>query len=78
MSELFFLTREDDIKKIVNDIINELKKSEQPPVEADEKPEKLYTTAEACEILRCSKPTPTPLEKGGDYPVCPSWRQYPL
>ena len=68
MSELFFLTREDDIKKIVNDIINELKKSEQPPVEADEKPEKLYTTAEACEILRCSKPTLHRWKKAGIIP----------
>jgi len=55
MSELFFLIREDDIKKIVNDIINELKIGEKPIEERP--PERLLTTNEACELLRCSKPT---------------------
>jgi excisionase family DNA binding protein len=66
MSELFFLTREDDIKKIVNDIINELKIGEKPIEEKKE--ERLLTTSEACELLRCSKPTLHRWKKAGLVP----------
>jgi excisionase family DNA binding protein len=66
MSELFFLTREDDIKKIVNDIINELKIDEKPIEEKKE--ERLLTTSEACELLRCSKPTLHRWKKAGLVP----------
>lgn len=48
------LTSENDLKKIVADVISELQKLE--PSE-QKKEEKLFTSNEACEILRCSKPT---------------------
>jgi excisionase family DNA binding protein len=66
MSELFFLTREDDIKKIVNDIVNELKIGEKPIEEKKE--ERLLTTSEACELLRCSRPTIHRWKKSGIVP----------
>jgi excisionase family DNA binding protein len=56
MEKIAYLIDENDIKKIVENVVNELKKSEQP-VEVEDKPEKLYTAEEACKILRCSKPT---------------------
>lgn len=55
MEQVKILTTENDIKKIVNDIVNELKKNEKP---IEEKPEeRLLTTDETCKFLRCSKPT---------------------
>ncbi len=55
--EQVYLTTETDIKKIVIDIVNELKKNEQPTVEAEKPEERLLTSAETCKFLRCSKPT---------------------
>jgi excisionase family DNA binding protein len=66
MEQVKILTTENDIKKIVNDIVNELKKNEKP---IEEKPEeRLLTTAEACEFLRCSKPTLHRWKKAGIIP----------
>lgn len=55
--EQIYLTSETDIKKLVIDIVNELKKNEQPTVEAEKPEERLLTSAETCKFLRCSKPT---------------------
>lgn len=64
--EIIYQIRETDLKKIVENIVSELKKSEQPEIE--EKPEKLYTTEEACKMLRCSKPTLHRWKKSGIIP----------
>ncbi len=66
MGELVYLTTENDIKKIVNDIVSELKIGEKPIEEKKE--EKLLTTNEACEFLRCSKPTLHRWKKAGIVP----------
>ncbi len=64
--EQIYLTSETDIKKLVIDIVNELKKSEKP---IEERPsERLLTTNEACEFLRCSKPTLHRMKKNGTIP----------
>jgi excisionase family DNA binding protein len=57
MEQVTILTTETDIKKIVIDIVNELKNNEQPTVEAEKPEERLLTSAETCKFLRCSKPT---------------------
>lgn len=64
--EIIYQIRENDLKKIVENIVKELKKSEQPEIE--ETPEKLYTAEEACKILRCSKPTLHRWKKSGIIP----------
>ena len=64
--EIIYQIRETDLKKIVENIVKELKKSEQPEIE--ETPGKLYTTEEACKILRCSKPTLHRWKKEGIIP----------
>lgn len=56
MEQVRILTTENDIERIVTDIVSALKKNEQPTVEA-EREEKLYTSEEVCKILRCSRPT---------------------
>lgn len=58
------LTSESDLKKIVADVISELKKREP----SEEKEEKLFTSNEACQILRCSKPTLHRWKKEGIIP----------
>jgi excisionase family DNA binding protein len=64
--EQIYLSSEIDIKKLVIDIVNELKKSEKP---IEERPsERLLTTNEACEFLRCSKPTLHRMKKNGTIP----------
>jgi excisionase family DNA binding protein len=55
--EQVYLSTETDIKKLVIDIINELRNNEQPTVEAEKPEERLLTSAETCKFLRCSKPT---------------------
>ncbi len=66
MGELIYLTTENDIKKIVNDIVSELKIGEKPIEEQPQ--ERLLTTNEACEFLRCSKPTLHRWKKAGIVP----------
>lgn len=66
MGDLIYLTTENDIKKIVNDIVSELKIGEKPIEEKKE--ERLLTTNEACEFLRCSKPTLHRWKKNGTIP----------
>lgn len=66
MEQVTILTNETDIKKIVNDIVNELKKNEQPIEEQPQ--ERLLTSAETCAFLRCSKPTLHRMKKNGTIP----------
>jgi excisionase family DNA binding protein len=66
--EQIYLSSEIDIKKIVIDIVNEMRKNEQPTVEAEKPEERLLTTNEACEFLRCSKPTLHRMKKNGTIP----------
>lgn len=56
MKEVMFLASENDIQRIVSRVVAEMKKGETPIIEEQES-EKLLTTNEACEFLRCSKPT---------------------
>jgi len=67
MEKISYIMSENDIQLMIESIVAELKKNEQPTVEA-EKPEKLYTAAEACKILRCSKPTLHRWKKAGIIP----------
>lgn len=60
-----YLASENDIQRIVENVVRELKKSEQP---VEEKSEKLYTAEEACKLLRCSKPTLHRWKKEGIIP----------
>ena len=64
--EQIYLSNEIDIRKLVIDIINELRNNEQPIEEKKE--ERLLTTNEACEFLRCSKPTLHRMKKNGTIP----------
>lgn len=54
MNDLIFMSKSElqaVIREELNSILN------QPKPEPEKEPEKLYTTNEACEMLRCSKPT---------------------
>ncbi|MEA5082251.1 MAG: helix-turn-helix domain-containing protein [Dysgonamonadaceae bacterium] len=59
MADMVYLTSENDIQKIAEIATNNVWKKivESGVLQVPEKQEKLYTTIEACEILRCSKPT---------------------
>lgn len=61
-----YLTSESDIERIVRNVVNGLSKQEQP--KSPQLNEKLYTTEEACEFLRCSKPTLHRWKKEGIVP----------
>jgi excisionase family DNA binding protein len=65
MKKISYLIEQDDLQKIVEGIVSQLKKNE-PSVE--EKPERLYTATEACKMLRCSKPTLHRWKKEGIIP----------
>jgi excisionase family DNA binding protein len=67
MEKISYIMDENDVQTMIKNIVSELKKNEQPTVEA-EKPEKLLTTKEACELLRCSKPTLHRWKKAGLVP----------
>ena len=54
------------LKRAVFQAIGELRETDLPKPKPE--PEKLYTTAEACEILRCSKPTLHRWKKAGLVP----------
>ena len=64
MEKISYLVDQNDLQKIVEAIVKGLKENEP----AEEKPEKLYTTEEACAILRCSKPTLHRWKKEGIIP----------
>lgn len=53
MEKVMYLMSDVDIQKIVANVVENLKPDE--PVK--EREETLFTTKEACEFLRCSKPT---------------------
>lgn len=56
------------IRQIVRDEIAEIKKESAPPVSVKEKQESLLTSKEACEFLRCSKPTLSRWKNAGIVP----------
>jgi len=68
--EQIYLLKEADLdqllKRAVFQAIGELRETDLPKPKPE--PEKLYTTAEACEILRCSKPTLHRWKKAGIIP----------
>lgn len=69
--EKLVLLNENDLdqllRRAVFQAIGELRETDLPKPTKPE-PEKLYTTAEACEILRCSKPTLHRWKKAGIIP----------
>jgi excisionase family DNA binding protein len=68
--EQIYLLKDADLdqllKRAVFQAIGELRETDLPKPKPE--PEKLYTTAEACEILRCSKPTLHRWKKAGIIP----------
>lgn len=64
--EQVFLLRESEINRIVDDAVSEIYARLRPT--EPEKEEKLLTTKEACEVLRCSIPTLHRWKKEGIIP----------
>ncbi|MFA7131644.1 MAG: helix-turn-helix domain-containing protein [Bacilli bacterium] len=56
--EQFYLLKDTDLQKIMKQAVFEAVGEIREPIKVEaETPERLYTTEEVCEILRCSKPT---------------------
>ncbi len=56
--EQLYLLKDSDLQKIMKQAVFEAVGEIREPIKVEvEKPEKLFTTQEACELLRCSKPT---------------------
>ncbi len=68
MEKVFYLTSENDIKRIVQNVVDELRSSNPVEKPEPEATERLYTTKEALDFLRCSKPTLHRWKKEGIIP----------
>lgn len=55
--EKILITSESEIKRIVQQAVNDALGTHSTEKVVEEKPERLLTTIEATEFLRCSKPT---------------------
>ncbi len=68
MEKIFYLTSESDIKRIVRNVVDELRANSPGEKPEPEVTERLLTTNEAVDFLRCSKPTLHRWKKEGIIP----------